>query len=142
MSEEVQTIGQRLKLLRSLSGKTQEQISEELSIPLNTYARYESDLRVPNQENALKLSFYFHISIAELLYGTGFAEHFPIVKSLPTYTKFTLRVEAVVLDKFRYICDQEHLTPNEELRSLLRKRIAEYEAKHGEIKLPEEGADK
>lgn len=53
--------------------------------------------------------------------------------------KFTLRTDKVTLEKFRFIADDNFRTVNKELEMLMQKHIAEYEAKHGEIKLPEEG---
>lgn len=53
--------------------------------------------------------------------------------------KFTLRTDKVTLEKFRFIADDNFRTVNKELEMLMQKHIAEYEAQHGEIKLPEEG---
>lgn len=66
-----ESIGQRLKQYRALTGLTQEQIAEQLGIPHNTYVRYENDIRRPTTENALKLSLYYHISMNQLLYGAN-----------------------------------------------------------------------
>ena len=54
--------------------------------------------------------------------------------------KFTLRTDKVTLEKFRFIADDNFRTVNKELEMLMQKHIAEYEAKHGEIKLPDENA--
>ena len=64
-----ETIGARLKRYRKASGLTQEQLATTLEINLNTYVRYENDLRKPSTENALKLSLFYHISMAELMRG-------------------------------------------------------------------------
>lgn len=55
--------------------------------------------------------------------------------SLP---KFTLRTSREILEKFRYIADDNFRTVNKELEMLMQKHIAEYERKHGEIRLPDD----
>ena len=51
--------------------------------------------------------------------------------------KFTFRTEQQILDKLRYIADNNFRTLNKELEMLVIKRISEYEEIHGEIKLPD-----
>lgn len=50
--------------------------------------------------------------------------------SLP---RFTLRIPQVLLDKLGYIAEYEGRTKNKELEQMIRKRIALFEAEHGEI---------
>ena len=50
--------------------------------------------------------------------------------SLP---RFTLRISRVLLDKLGYIAEYEGRTKNKELEQMIRKRIAQFEAQHGEI---------
>lgn len=52
--------------------------------------------------------------------------------SLPRYT---LRVSQELLDKLGYIAEYEGRTKNREIEQLIKKRIAEFEAVHGEIDL-------
>ncbi|MCI9677891.1 MAG: hypothetical protein HFF77_02800 [Oscillospiraceae bacterium] len=59
--------------------------------------------------------------------------------SLPRYT---LRVPQILLDKIGYIAASEGRTKNKELEQLMRKRIAEFEEKHGKISLKEETTDR
>lgn len=54
--------------------------------------------------------------------------------SLP---RFTLRVPQVLLDKLGYIAEYEGRTKNRELEQLIRRRIADFEQQHGEIKIDE-----
>ena len=49
--------------------------------------------------------------------------------------RYTLRVEQPILDKIKYIADDNFRTMNKEIESLLVKRIADYEAKHGVIEV-------
>lgn len=55
--------------------------------------------------------------------------------SLPRYT---LRVSQELLDKLGYIAEYEGRTKNREIEQLIKKRIAEFEAVHGEIDLTKE----
>ena len=47
--------------------------------------------------------------------------------------RFTLRVEQELLDKLAYVAEYEGRTKNRELEQLIKKRIREFEAEHGEI---------
>jgi len=51
---------------------------------------------------------------------------------------FTLRIDRDMLDKFGYIADYEGRTKNKELIQMIKKRIAEFEEKNGEIELGSE----
>ena len=50
---------------------------------------------------------------------------------------FSLRIEENTLKKLHYIADSEDRSVNKELLRLIRRHIAEYEKKHGEIPLHE-----
>ncbi len=50
--------------------------------------------------------------------------------SLPRYT---LRISQTLLDKIGYIAEFEGRTKNKEIEQLIKKRILEFEAKHGKI---------
>ena len=50
-------------------------------------------------------------------------------------SRYTLRVEQELLDKFGYIAEYEGRTKNRELEQMIKKRIKEFEAEHGEIKI-------
>lgn len=47
--------------------------------------------------------------------------------------KFTLRTEAELLKKFRYVADYNARSSNRELEVLMKKHIAEFENEHGKI---------
>ena len=53
-----------------------------------------------------------------------------IMDNLPRYT---LRIPQELLDKLGYIAEYEGRTKNREIEQLIKKRIAEFEADHGEI---------
>lgn len=48
--------------------------------------------------------------------------------------RYTLRIPQELLDKLGYIAEYEGRTKNREIEQLIKKRIAEFEATHGEIK--------
>ena len=50
-------------------------------------------------------------------------------------SRFTLRVEQELLDKLGYVAEYEGRTKNRELEQLIKRRIREFEAEHGEISL-------
>lgn len=49
--------------------------------------------------------------------------------------RYTLRVSQELLEKLAYIAEYEGRTKNREIEQLIKKRIAEFEASHGPIKL-------
>ncbi len=50
------------------------------------------------------------------------------------FPRYTLRIPQELLDKLGYIADYEGRTKNKEIEQLIKKRIAEFEAIHGEIR--------
>ena len=52
--------------------------------------------------------------------------------------RYTLRVSQKLLDKLGYIAEYEGRTKNREIEQLIKKRIDEFEAIHGEIDLTKE----
>ena len=53
-------------------------------------------------------------------------------------SRYTLRVEQELLDKFGYIAQYEGRTKNRELEQMIKKRIADFEKEHGKIELKTE----
>lgn len=49
--------------------------------------------------------------------------------------RYTLRIEQEILDKFGFIAEYEGRSKNRELEQMIKKRIKEFEAEHGEIEL-------
>lgn len=60
-------IAQNLKFLRKQSGRSQEEVSQELSIKRTTLSGYENGSAEPNTENLIRISDYYGISLDELL---------------------------------------------------------------------------
>ena len=50
-------------------------------------------------------------------------------------SRYTLRIEAELLEKFGYIAEYEGRTKNRELEQMIKKRISEFEKEHGKIEL-------
>ena len=51
-------------------------------------------------------------------------------------SRFTLRTDPALLEKLGYIAEYEGRTKNRELEQLIKRRIREFEAEHGEIPVP------
>lgn len=49
--------------------------------------------------------------------------------------RYTLRVDRVYLQKFRYIAEFEGRSANKEMEQYIKKRVAEFEAIHGKIEV-------
>ncbi len=49
--------------------------------------------------------------------------------------RYTLRVDRLCFQKFRYIADSEGRSANKEIEQYIKKRVAEFEKEHGEIKI-------
>lgn len=62
----------------------------------------------------------------------------PVKDNLPRYT---LRVPQLLLDKLAYIAEYEGRTKNREIEQLIKRRIAEFEEQHGEIKTGKDELD-
>lgn len=50
---------------------------------------------------------------------------------------FGLRVDGNILAKFRYVCGYEGRSANSQLIQLMIRFVADYEAEHGKIELPD-----
>ena len=49
--------------------------------------------------------------------------------------RYTLRVDRVLFQKFRYISESEGRSANKEIEQYLKKRVAEYESEFGTIEI-------
>ena len=47
--------------------------------------------------------------------------------------RFTLRIQKSLFDKLSYIADYGFRSKNREIEQLIKRRIADFEAEHGEI---------
>lgn len=48
-------------------------------------------------------------------------------------SKFTLRIDADLLKKFRFIAEYNARSANREIEVLMKKHVEEFEKKHGKI---------
>lgn len=60
-------LGKKIYQLRKLSGMTQEQLADKLSISRQTLSKWENGSSMPDVESVVKLSTLFHTSLEELL---------------------------------------------------------------------------
>ncbi len=52
--------------------------------------------------------------------------------------RYTLRIDRELFAKFRYVAEYEGRSANKEIEQMLKKRVAEFEKKHGEILLDDD----
>jgi len=52
--------------------------------------------------------------------------------------RYTLRVDRKLFAKFRYVAEYEGRSANKEIEQFLKRHVAKFEEKHGEIVLAEE----
>ena len=64
-------LGKEIKHLRKLSGMTQEQLAEKLSVSRQTLSKWENEASMPDIESVVKISRLFQISLDELLIKEG-----------------------------------------------------------------------
>lgn len=50
-------------------------------------------------------------------------------------SRYTLRVDQILLDKLAYVAEYSGRTKNRELEQLIKQHIAQFEKEHGEIEL-------
>jgi len=50
-------------------------------------------------------------------------------------SRYTLRVDPILLEKLGYIAEYEGRTKNRELEQLLKRRIEQFEQEHGKIEV-------
>jgi len=61
------TIGQKLQTLRKKRGLSREQLAGKINIEGSIISKWESDEVIPDTENLIKLSKFFHVSIDYLV---------------------------------------------------------------------------
>jgi len=55
--------------------------------------------------------------------------------------RYTLRVDRLLFQKFRYVAESEGRSANKEIEQFLKKRVAEYESENGKIPVSKDGSD-
>jgi transcriptional regulator with XRE-family HTH domain len=60
-------IGNNLKFLRKKTGKSQEEVANDLKLTRSSYSGYENHVAQPNVDSLVLFSDYFHISIDDLV---------------------------------------------------------------------------
>ena len=103
----MQTLGQKLKMLREKSGKTQQEIAAILCLNRVTYTQYENDKRVPPLESLKKLAEIYNVSIDELS-GRPISSHQSGIK-IPVLGRV---VAGIPIEAITEILDYEEITEN------------------------------
>lgn len=49
--------------------------------------------------------------------------------------RYTLRVDRLLFQKFRYVAESEGRSANKEIEQFIKKHVAEYENKYGKIEI-------
>ena len=52
--------------------------------------------------------------------------------------RYTLRVDRLYFQKFRYIADSEGRSANREIEQYIKKRVKDFERKHGKIEIDQD----
>ncbi|MEA4900578.1 TraY domain-containing protein [Desulfitobacterium sp.] len=55
--------------------------------------------------------------------------------------RYTLRVDRLLFQKFRYVAESEGRSANKEIEQFLKKRVAEYESEKGKIPVSKDDSD-
>lgn len=55
--------------------------------------------------------------------------------------RYTLRVDRLLFQKFRYVAESEGRSANKEIEQFLKKRVAEYESENGKIPVSKGDSD-
>ncbi len=52
--------------------------------------------------------------------------------------RYTLRIDRTLFKKFRYVAEYEGRSANKEIEQYIKRHVAKFEEKHGEIVIDEE----
>ena len=137
-SEKLNIIDSRVKEARTKAGLSQKQLSEKLEL-LAVYTCRGSISRIENGQRAITdieidaISKVLNVSL-DYLFGREwlFSEEILMDDKL---LRYTLRVDRLLFQKFRYIAESEGRSANKEIEQYLKKRVAEYEQENGKIEI-------
>lgn len=52
--------------------------------------------------------------------------------------RYTLRVDRVLFDKYRFVADYDGRSANRDIEQFIKQRVKKFEEKHGKIEVSEE----
>ena len=52
--------------------------------------------------------------------------------------RYTLRIDRVLFQKFRYVAESEGRSANKEIEQFIKKHVSEFESKYGNIEVKKE----
>lgn len=110
------TFGQKLKELRKIKKKTQEEVANDLGMQRITYAQYEIDRREADYDSIAKLSAYFNVTTDYLLGRSDNPVEFN-EEDMDFVHDLDLTDEEI-MEKYNFNVDGENLT-KEEIKEML-----------------------
>lgn len=70
----IQHLANNLKFLRTITGRTQDDLAAYLNISRQAYSHYETSKRTPDLDTLLRLSSLYHVSV-DVLLGIDLTAH-------------------------------------------------------------------
>lgn len=99
----IQQLANNLKFLRTITGRTQDDLAAYLNISRQAYSHYETSKRTPDPDTLLRLSSLYHISVDVLLgidltaYSAKFAENGMFMEDSSSYSTKALGEDLCLL---------------------------------------------
>ena len=99
----IQQLANNLKFLRTITGRTQDDLAAYLNISRQAYSHYETSKRTPDPDTLLRLSSLYHVSVDVLLgidltaYSAKFAESDMFMEDSSSYSTKALGEDLCLL---------------------------------------------
>lgn len=99
----IQQLANNLKFLRTITGRTQDDLAAYLNISRQAYSHYETSKRTPDPDTLLRLSSLYHVSVDVLLeidltaYSAKFAESGMFMEDSSSYSTKALGEDLCLL---------------------------------------------
>ncbi len=99
----IQQLANNLKFLRTITGRTQDDLAAYLNISRQAYSHYETSKRTPDPDTLLRLSSLYHVSVDVLLgidltaYSAKFAESGMFMEDSSSYSAKALGEDLCLL---------------------------------------------
>ena len=119
MNHQFETLQSNMRILRTLSGSSQEQTAVELHISRSTYASYESGFRIPDLDILQNLSILHRVSLTDLVYmpmeellysRLSFRRNRTLLSEiLPLYEALSPSAKNLIMEKIQVLREGERL---------------------------------
>lgn len=99
----IQQLANNLKFLRTITGRTQDDLAAYLNISRQAYSHYETSKRTPDPDTLLRLSSLYHVSVDVLLgidltaYSAKFTENGMFMEDPSSYITRAFEEELCLL---------------------------------------------